>query len=53
MQNGIFGDMFDFNGDGKLNVFEKSSEFAFLCSIVDEDEDDEDEFSDIDQDEDF
>ena len=27
---GFFGDIFDFNRDGKLDSFEKAAEFAFL-----------------------
>lgn len=31
--NGIFGDMFDFNRDGKLDSFEQAAEFAFYSSM--------------------
>lgn len=28
--NGIFGKLFDFSGDGKVDCFEQTMEFAFL-----------------------
>ena len=31
---GFFGDIFDFNRDGKLDSFEKAAEFAFLSSMT-------------------
>ena len=31
---GIFGDMFDFNRDGKLDAFERASEFAFIHNVM-------------------
>ena len=40
---GFFGDIFDFNRDGKLDSFEKAAEFAFLSSMT-ETEADHDEF---------
>ncbi|MBQ3005868.1 MAG: hypothetical protein IJD88_08030 [Clostridia bacterium] len=48
---GIFGDLFDFNGDGKLDVFEKAAEFAAFMNLIEEDEDDNDEDIDFDEDE--
>ncbi len=30
---GIFGDMFDFNGDGRLDAFEQSAELMFLDGL--------------------
>ena len=29
---GLFGGMFDFNGDGKLDSFEKAAEFSFFMA---------------------
>ena len=45
---GIFGNMFDFNRDGKLDSFERTMEFGFIQSLDKEvsgeiyDEDNED-----------
>ena len=33
---GIFGGLFDFNGDGKMDTFEKAAEFSFLMNILEE-----------------
>ena len=33
---GIFGGLFDFNGDGKLDSFEKAAEFSFFMEIMSE-----------------
>lgn len=33
---GIFGSMFDFNGDGDLNLFEQAVELSFMNELVDE-----------------
>ena len=32
--NGIFGDIFDFDGDGRLDIIEQAAELAFIffCS---------------------
>lgn len=30
MLDGIFGDMFDFNGDGNLDAFEQAMELDFI-----------------------
>ena len=41
--NGIFGDIFDFDGDGKLDCIEQAAELAFIADIIeDEETDDED-----------
>jgi len=34
MGPGIFGDMFDFNRDGKLDFIEQAAEFAFLDDLI-------------------
>ena len=46
--NGIFGDIFDFDGDGKLNIIEQAAEFAFIATIIEEEEIDEGEETDDD-----
>lgn len=33
---GVLGEMFDFNGDGALDVFEQATEFAFLNDLFEE-----------------
>lgn len=35
---GLFGNLFDFNHDGKLDGFEKAAEFATFMSMLDEEE---------------
>ena len=32
---GLFGDLLDFNGDGKLDAFEKAAEFGAFMNMVD------------------
>lgn len=42
--SGLFGNAFDLNHDGKLDAFEKASEFEFFSSIMEEEkEEDRDE----------
>ena len=36
MSKGIFGKVFDFNGDGNLNAAEQAAEFAFLEELTKE-----------------
>ena len=48
---GLFGDLFDFNHDGKLDGFERAAEFATFASMLDESKRDrrfclDDEFGD-------
>lgn len=38
MSDGIFGSMFDFNGDGDLDIFEQATEFDFLQKMMGDDE---------------
>lgn len=33
---GLFGGLFDFNGDGKLDSFEKAAEFSFFMEMMSE-----------------
>ena len=41
--NGIFGDISDFDGDGRLDIIEQAAELAFIADIIeDEETDDED-----------
>ncbi len=48
MSNGIFGSMFDFNRDGRLDAIERAAEFQFFNDVIlreeeeteDKDEDD-------------
>ena len=42
MANGIFGDMFDFNNDGNLDVLEQGLEFMFFDELTKEENDDTD-----------
>lgn len=48
---GIFGGLFDFNHDGKMDVFERAAEFAFLDEITREESETEFELSGLDADE--
>ena len=34
--SGLFGNMFDFNHDGKLDAFERAAEFDFLNNVMTE-----------------
>ena len=43
MENGIFGDMFDFNNDGNLDAFEQGLEFMVLDQLTKEESDDLDD----------
>ena len=38
---GLFGDLFDFNNDGKLDSFEKSAEFGAFMQMIDSTKNDE------------
>ena len=40
---GIFGNLFDFNGDGELDAFEKAAELGALMQMIEEEETDESE----------
>ena len=38
---GLFGDLFDFNNDGKLDSFEKAAEFGAFMQMIDSTKNDE------------
>lgn len=41
---GLFGDLFDFNGDGKLDALERAVEFNAFMNLIDfEEEENEDD----------
>ena len=44
---GLFGDLFDFNGDGRLDSLESAVEFNAFMNLIDSEEDDNEE--DIDE----
>ena len=37
-EDGIFGGIFDLDGDGKLNAFEQGLEFMAISELMEEDE---------------
>ena len=41
MGKGLFGDLFDFNNDGKLDSFEKAAEFSAVMQMIDSAKNDE------------
>lgn len=41
--SGFFGEMFDFDGDGKLSAFEKAADLGAFLNMVEEDNKDEDD----------
>ncbi len=43
MNNGFFGDMFDFDGDGKLDAFERAADFAAFVEMTSSDSEDDEE----------
>lgn len=45
MDKGFFGSMFDFNGDGKLDSFERAADFAAFVNLTSENEEQEEENS--------
>ena len=38
---GLFGDLFDFNNDGKLDAFEKAAEFGAFMQMIESKKSDE------------
>ena len=39
---GLFGDLFDLNGDGEMSATESALEFALFSEMMDEDDEDSD-----------
>ncbi len=50
---GIFGDLFDFDGDGKLNCVEQAAELVTLERMTRDDAPSGDRFTDDEDDDDF
>ena len=46
---GIFGDMFDLDGNGDLDIFEQAAELCFLDEISMEEHDELDDFENLDE----
>ena len=44
--NGIFGDIFDFDSDGRLDIIEQAAELTFIANIIEDKETDEDDEDD-------
>ena len=42
MDKGFFGDLFDFNNDGKLDAFERAADFAAFIDLTNSEDDDSD-----------
>ena len=41
MFDGIFGDIFDYDGDGRLDIIEQAAELAFIADIIEDEETDD------------
>ena len=41
--NGFFGDLFDFDGDGKLDTFEQAADFTAFMDLIDDENEESDE----------
>ena len=41
MFDGIFGDIFDFDGDGRPDIIEQAAELAFIADIIEDEETDD------------
>lgn len=39
----LFGDLFDFDGDGKLDDFEKAAEIGMFIDMMESEEDDQED----------
>ena len=46
---GLFGDLFDFNNDGKLDAFEKAAEFGAFKQMIESKKSDEKDDEDTEQ----
>ena len=40
---GLFGDLFDFNGDGRLDTLEQATEFTAFMNLLDSEEEENNE----------
>lgn len=47
MEHGIFGDLFDFNGDGKLDYIEQALEFCAFQHMMEEENREDDAYVDF------
>ena len=47
---GIFGNLFDFNGDGKMDTFEKAAEFSAFMQMIEAEQKKENTANDLDDD---
>ena len=43
---GFFGGLFDFDGDGKLDTFERAADMGLFAQIMEEEEDNEEDEED-------
>lgn len=43
MEKGFFGNMFDFNGDGELDMFEQSIDYMVFQELIENDEETEED----------
>ena len=42
---GLFGDLFDFNGDGRLDTLEQATEFTAFMNLIDSEEEENEDNS--------
>lgn len=47
MSKGIFGNMFDLNGNGDLDTIEQAAEFAFFQAMIEDDDSTDDDDDDL------
>ena len=43
---GLFGDLFDFNGDGRLDLLEQATEFTAFMNLLDSEKEDNEDNTD-------
>ena len=43
---GLFGDLFDFNGDGRLDTLEQATEFSAFMNLLDSEEENSEDDTD-------